>query len=200
VIIVFSKEIVQIIYPKFQTAALFLSTYSVLYLLVGIGYLTLTSFFNGLGETRITLRITVIAFAILVPLSPFLATFYGVLGVIIALLVANTAGAVYGMYVALTRFHIRFDMSALIKIYVAAAVSALPPMLLLQVSPLSQLFNVIAGGLIYIAIYLTLAPLIGIVTKPELSMISHVAQRIKPLAPAIKPLLRYQERILNSQK
>jgi len=63
VIILFSREIVHIIYgPNYQSAPHFLSLYVILYLLVGLGYVALGSFFNGIGETRITLRISLINF------------------------------------------------------------------------------------------------------------------------------------------
>jgi hypothetical protein len=70
-IILFAKEIVQIIYSStYQSAAYFLSIYSTLYLLVGIGYLTLQSLFNGLGKTKTAMKISLIAFAIFFLLSP----------------------------------------------------------------------------------------------------------------------------------
>jgi len=47
-IIIYSIEIVQIIYGSaFHSAPLYLATYFALYFLVGLGYLTLTSLYNG---------------------------------------------------------------------------------------------------------------------------------------------------------
>jgi O-antigen/teichoic acid export membrane protein len=197
-IIAFSREIVQVIYPTFQTAAYFLSIYALLYFLVGLGYITLQSLFNGLGETRTTLKISLITFSILVPLSPFLTNVYGAVGVIIAAIAGNAAGTVYGMYVAKRNFEIKFDTRSLIKIYSNAAIAAPLPILFLRTSPLPMFFNIIAGGILYLAIYATLLPLTKTVSRYELEIISQISERIRPLAPIIKPLIKYEERMLRS--
>ena len=200
-LIIFSKEIVQIIYGStYQTAPLFLSIHCLLYLLVGLGYLNLTSLFNGLGKTRITLKTSLITLVAILTLSPILAKAYGVPGVIAALISAHAASTCYGMYVAKRSFKIEFDTKSLIKIYLIGIASTVPSLLLLQTSMLPGLVNVIVGGLLYLAIYVTLAPITGIVNNSELKTVNEVVQKIKLLAPIIKPLLRYQEKILNRQQ
>jgi len=200
-LIIFSKEIVEITYgSKYQTAALFLSINCLLYFLVGLGYLTLTSLFNGLGETRITFKINLIIFLTLLPLSPLLAKAYGVPGVISALISANTAGTCYGIYTAKRKFKIKIEPNSIIKIYIIGVASTVPSILLLQISTLPQLIKIISGGLIYLFTYTTLAPLTKIVNKSELEIATQIVQKIKPFATIIKPFLIYQEKILNHQK
>ena len=200
IILAFSDKIVQVIYgPDFPTAGFFLAVYCLLYFLVGIGHLTLASMFNGLGETRITLKTSLIAFVVLVPLSPVLAYLHGVVGIIIALLVAHTSGTLYGVYIAKKKYQVKFARKSIIKVYAAAAVSTLPALLVLQFSPLHQLVTVILGGLLYLIVYLTLIPLIGTINKTELQMVTRVAQRIKPFAPIFKPLLKYEAWLLKMQ-
>ena len=200
-LIVFSKQMVQIIYGStYQTAALFLSINSLIYFLVGPGYLSLTSLFNGLGKTRITLKTSLITLTVILTLSPILAEAYGVPGVIAALISAHAASTCYGMYVAKRNFKIEFDTKSLIKIYLIGIASTVPSLLLLQTSILPGLVNVIVGGLLYFTIYVTLTPITGVVNNSELETVTEVVQKIKLLAPIIKPLLRYQEKILNRQQ
>lgn len=200
-LIIFSKEIIQIIYGStYQTAALFLSIHCLLYFLVGLGFLSLTSLFNGLGKTRITLKTSLIALLTVLTLSPILAMAYGVPGIIVAGISAVAASTCYGMYVAKRNFKIEFDTKSIVKIYLIAIASTVPSLLLLQTSTLPSLINVIVGGLLYLAIYVTLAPIAGVVNKSELKTLAEVVQRIKFLAPIIKPLISYQEKILNRQQ
>ena len=200
-LIIFSKEIIQIVYGStYQTAAIFLSIHCLLYFLVGLGFLSLTSLFNGLGKTRITLKISLIALLTILILYPILAKAYGVPGVIVAGISAVAASTCYGMYVAKRNFKIEFDTKSLIKIYLVAAASTIPSLLLLQTSILPRLVNVITGGLLYLAIYVTLTPIAGVVNSSELKTLAEVVQKIKFLAPVFKPLLRYQEKILNRQQ
>lgn len=200
-LIIFSKEIVQTVYGgTYQSAAFFLSIYCLLYFLVGLGYLNLTSLFNGLGKTRITLKIGSITFITVLALSPILATTYGVPGVITALITAQGLGTCYGMYTAKTKFQIQYDTKSIIKIYIIGAVSTIPPLLLLQFSPLPKLANIILGGLLYLATYITLTPITKIMNNAELQTAAQILQKIKPLAPIIKPLVKYQEKILNRKQ
>jgi len=195
-IILFSNHVVEIIYGStFQSAPLFLATHSLLYFLVGFGYLTLTSFFNGLGETKTTLKISSITFLVLAILSPILTSTYGVLGMIIAFLVANIAGTALSAYIARSSFKIEFDTKLIAKVYLVAILSGLPSIALLYFLPHSQLFNVVAGGLLYIFVYMTLAPITRIVNSTELQTASRILQKIKPLTPVTTPLLKYLKKI-----
>lgn len=200
-IITFSSEIVQIIYGStYQSAHLFLAIYCLLYLLVGIGYLTLTSFFNGLGETKTTLYISLITFLTLAALSPILTKTYNVQGIIIAFIIASTAGTAYGSYTARKKFKIEFDTKSLAKIYFISILSSIPPLALLNFSPLPKLLNVAAGGLLYFLVYITLIPAAKIVEYSELQTATKVLQRIKLLTLITSPLLKYQKKILGQHK
>ena len=201
ILIVFSKEIVQIIYGStYQTAALFLSIYCLLYFLVGLGYLSLASLFNGLGETWITLKTSLVTLLAILILAPSLTKAYGVPGSIAALISATAAGVYYGMHIAKRNFKIEFETKSLVKIYIIGMASAIPSLLLLQTSPLPGLVNVIVGGLLYLVVYLTLTPISGIVNSSELKTVTEIVQKIKLLGPIIKPVLKYQEKILNRQE
>ena len=200
-IIIFSKEIVQIIYGStYQAAALFLSIYCLLYFLVGLGYLNLTSLFNGIGETRITLKTSLITLLTILVLSPLMARAYGVPGLVVSLLSAHAASTCYGMYVARRKLQIEFDTKSLIKIYTIGLLSTVPSLLLLQISTLPRLLNVAVGGLLYLFTYTTLAPVTKIVNNSELETVTEIIKKIKPLAPIIKPFFWYQKKILNHRK
>jgi O-antigen/teichoic acid export membrane protein len=196
VIMALSNEIVYLVYGStYQTAGLFLSVYGILYLLVGLGLLNLPSLFNGIGQPRVTLTMSLIALAILLPLSPVLARLYGVFGALTALILANVASTVYGGAVAKKRFAIQYDTAGLLKIYGVAAVAAIPS-LLLQVSAQSSVVVVAVGAVAYLAIFLTVIPLVGVVSRSELEKLYRVADRVQPLGPLARLVLRYEEWML----
>lgn len=200
-LITFSNEIVQVIYGStYQTAASFLSISCLLFFLVGLGYLNLDSLFNGLGETRTTLKTSLVAALIIFTLSPLLANTYGVLGVLVALIVAHATSTCYGMYIAKRDFQIRFDTTALIKIYTIGVIATAPALLLLQISPLPTFINVIVGGLFYIFVYATLLSLAKVVSVSELETATKITQRTKLLALLVKPFVWYHRKISKRQK
>lgn len=197
-LIVFSEEIVQMVYGStYQTAPFFLSIDCLIFFLVGVGYITLKSLFYGSGETRIALKRSIMALLTILVLSPVLTKAYGVPGVIMSLISAQLVSTSYGMYYAKRKLRIELDTKSLIKIYVVGAVSAVPSLLLLQVSMFSSVVNVILGGLLYIITFVTLTPITRIQDKSELKRATELLQKIKPLGLVIKPLLKYQEKILN---
>lgn len=200
-IIIFSNDIVNIIYgATYSSASLFLAAYSLLYLLVGVGSLILPSLYNGLGETRITLYISLITFLTFAALSPILTKIYNVQGLIIAFLIASTAGTSYGAYTARKKFKIEFETRLMTKIYFISILSSIPPLALVHFSPLPNVLNITAGGLLYLFTYFTLTPATRIVRYSELQTATQILQRIKPLTLITTPLLKYQKKILGQNK
>ena len=197
-IIIFSKEIVQFIYgATYQSAPKYLALYCLIYFLVGIGYLTLTSLYNGLGETKKTMKISLVTFIVLATLSLPLTKAYGVQGLIIAYIIANTMGTLYGAYIAKKDFQIEFDKKSIAKIYLISAASSIPPATLLSSIPLHGIFKIAVGGTLYLIGYLTLMPLTKTVVPHEIQKAEYIMKKIKILEIIARPLLKYQRRILS---
>jgi O-antigen/teichoic acid export membrane protein len=196
-IILLSQEIVQMVYGfEYQSAAFFLAIYCLLYLLVGFGHLTLTSFYNGIGETKITMRIGLITFTILVFLSPILTQLYGVRGLIAAFLFASVVGQVYSAFFARRKYKIEFDTKALLKIYLISGLSCIMPIILMQSLPFSNMLSVLFTGALYLLVYVTLIPASRTLNLVETKQALGVIQNVRLLSPVATPILRYQQRIL----
>ena len=193
--IVFSNEIIQIVYGStYQSASLFLSLYCLLYFLVAIGYLNLASFFNGLGETKITLKICLITFLVVAFLSPLFTVVYGVVGLICAFLLANALGISYGAYSARKKYNVEFDARAVVKICLVSLLSV-APLLLVRLATLPMYLTLIGGALFYLTAYLTLIPLTRSVTDTELRMVNGVLQKIRFLKLVGRLMVRYELKI-----
>jgi O-antigen/teichoic acid export membrane protein len=173
-----------------------LANYCILYFLVGLGYLTLTSFYNGLGETKTTLKISLITFITLTILSPILTKTYSVTGLITAFLIASTAGTIYASYTARKKFSIEFDSKALAKIYAISLASSILPILILQTNLLPKYLNLTTAALLYLLAYITLIPATATINQTELTTAARVLQKIKHLKPLINPIIKYQQKIL----
>lgn len=190
---IFSNQITRIIYGgSFTSAGLFLSLHVTLYLLVGLGFQTLASFFNGLAETKTTFKLRLIIFLLFILTSPILTKFMSVPGLIASIILANSASTVYGAYVAKSQFKVDFGFSTLARIYLTSLLPVVPAILLVQLMPLSLFVNVLIGGLVYLSLYLVLLPVVGIVDKPELELVGKVAEKIPFLRYLVKPILRLE--------
>jgi O-antigen/teichoic acid export membrane protein len=196
-LMIFSDKVVQVVYGSaFQPASFFLSVGCLSYFLVGIGYLTLASLFNGIGETGTTLKITLVNLLVFLLLAPILASKYGVSGAIVTSLVSNAAGMLYAVKTARAKFEIDFDAPSTAKIYMVAAASVIPSLLLLRFTSMSDLVALIAGGVMYLLIYITLIPLTRVMGYYELQGARQAIQRIRILALIARPLLKYEEKML----
>jgi PST family polysaccharide transporter len=223
--ILLSNDIVQIVYgPTYQYAPTYLALHSLVYLLVGIGYITLACFYNGLGETKVTLAVNATTFIILLVLSPILTITNGVVGLLVAFLTASVAGSFIGAYIAKRRFKLEFGAKALLKIYLVAAVSSAPALLLftaiktyinprltsflnttplpeaIKSAPIPEFVNVIVCSLVYLFIYITLIAATKAVTEAELQTADRVTKRTPILRSIAKPIINYLQKILRTRR
>ncbi len=196
-ILLFSTQIVRIVYGSvYSSAPFYLSISCLAYFFVIIGSLSLTSLFNGVGETGLTFRVTVINFVMLFGLSPIFAYVYGVPGALVASLISSGTAACYGAYIGIRKLKITFDLKPTTRIYLAAFSSSIPSLLLLYFTHLNDELTFIIGAVSYLAIFITLMPLLGIVNHGEISALSNVTMKIPLLNRIAPPLLKYQRRIL----
>ncbi|MGD6809027.1 MAG: flippase [Candidatus Bathyarchaeia archaeon] len=197
--IVFSKEIIQVVYgATYQSAALFLSLYCLLYFLVALGYLNLASFFNGLGDTKATMKISLITFVLVAALSPFFTQAYSVVGLIIAFLIANTVGISYGAFFARKKYQVQFDIAVTAKILVVSLLSV-APLVVVRLVVLPVYVTLAFGVCGYLLAYLTLLPLTRIVTLGELKMVNVILQKIRFLKLIGRITVKYEMKLCQTR-
>ncbi|MCW4023436.1 MAG: polysaccharide biosynthesis C-terminal domain-containing protein [Candidatus Bathyarchaeota archaeon] len=166
------------------------------FFLVGIGYLTLTSVFNGLSKTRLTMNVTLINFIILLGLSPILAQAYGVIGVILAYLIAGAIASLYAALIAVKQLKLSFDFKSLLLIYLLSAVSSFPSLALLFLTSLNSLVVLAFGIFTYLVVFVTLMPLMHVVNKEELQELARITGRIPLLKFVTTPIFKYQRKLM----
>lgn len=193
---IFSKEFVDVIYgSQWTLAPAFLSLNVLLYLFVGLGYQIQTSFFNGIDETFTTLKIGLTTFLLFIFLSPFLTRYFSVQGMILATLVSSLLATIYGTYMAESKFKVKLYYKKLLLIYSAAAFSAVPALLVQKLIHTSSIIEIIIAGLVYLLFYITLLPLLHVMTKQEIRNVEQITERIPLVKPFIVMLMRYQYKI-----
>lgn len=197
-LLLFSSQVVGIVYGSaYSSAGPFLAFSVLVYFLVGIGSLSLTSLFNGLGETRLTLWVALVNLFAVIALSPVLAPMYGVVGVVLASLVGGIVSALYAAYVGVHRFKIEFEAGPTLRIYLAGFLASLLPLLLLHFLWEHYIEVLIIGAALYLVVYATLMPLMRVINERELGALEKMTTEIRILNLAAKPVLRYMQKILS---
>jgi O-antigen/teichoic acid export membrane protein len=200
-IALFARELIVAIYgTSYNTAALYLSFYSLITLLSGLGSLTLSGLFNGLGETKIFLRMGLVSSLVLFVLAPLLTNFFGVVGLISAIFTSSLANTVVGLYFASSKLDLKLSLKELGRTYAALILPALLTFLTLQATPVFGLLKVVIGGILYVMVYLTLLVILRVVNRSDLDKIGKVASRMMVLRYIMQPILEYMSFILSRLK
>lgn len=197
---VFSRDLVYATYgTSYILAPNYLSAISSLYLLTALSYVVLPAFLNGVGYTVTILKANILTLAVFLPLGPALAWSWSVYGLIIAFVLANAVGTLYGVHEASVKLGARPGLRVNVRIIVAASLAAIPTVLLSQFYLTgTAIINLIMGGLLYLTMYLTLAPLVGALNRSDVDNLKTVFYKIAPLATLAKPILGYESWILSA--
>jgi O-antigen/teichoic acid export membrane protein len=198
VIILFSNQIVDTVYgSNFRSASLFLVTYNLVFFLTGLGFVGLSSFYNGIGRTKITLEMNAITFFLLIALTPILTQAYAVQGLIVAFLVANAASTIFGAWLGKAKYGLGFDTRCLIKIYALSAVSCIPCLLILHATFLPNIVKILAGATIYFLLYLTAIAMANVLGEGELEKIERISKKTRMLNLIARPIIIYEKALIS---
>jgi hypothetical protein len=175
---------------------------SAYYLSAGFGSVVLGSFLNGLAETSTVLKMSVAMLAIYVPLGPALAWLWGPYGLLIAYIISGGIPAVtYGLRRASMKFGARLDLKASGLILFAALGAAVPSVVFTQLDPLGTgALDLIIGGVLYLTVYVTLAPIMSAVDKQDILNLRTLFGGTLIPSTLVSPIFDYASRVLSWTK
>jgi len=201
-VMVFSRDLIYLTYGSgYSFAPQYLVLLSALYLLSAISYVVLGTFLNGVAETGTVVRMIVLTLAVYLPLGPALAWLWGPDGLLVAYILANAASTIYGVRQISVKFDVRPDLKAGGRILLAALAAALPTIALIQLDRMGVgAVNMIVGGLVYLLVYLTLAPVLRAVDKQDILNLRTLLGGTRIVATLLNPVLGYESRLLSAIK
>lgn len=197
-----STDLVYATYGRqYSLAPHYLTLLSSLYILTAVGYLVVANFLQGVGDTSTVFKMSVVYFAIYLPLGPVLASFWSVAGLVVASVLSAAATILYAVRKASFKFDVHVDLKANARILLAALISAIPTILtalLFQIVKLTQIpiLNLIVGGLVYLIVYLTLVPVVGAASISDINNLKTMFLRIPIVRTLMKPVFSYETEIL----
>ncbi|MCC6059028.1 MAG: oligosaccharide flippase family protein [Thermofilum sp.] len=189
-----AETLVRVVYGRAYTLAPgFLSLQAVAFLWSGLGTVALGSFFQGVGETKVNFRASLVSATVFVPLSLALAPALRAYGVVAALLAASLASTLYSLREAARR-GASVDYGAALRVG-AAALLAAPPAVLAGSLFANHLARLAASALTYLLAYSLLALLLGCLGREDIEALRAALSRT-PVAPLAGVALGYEERVL----
>ena len=127
------------------------------------------SFLIGVGETRILMIQSIMTLIIGLPLGFFLIPTFGIIGLIIAALIAGVPSMFWGLLWAWKHYGVKADLRSSVKIFVASAVGAIVAYAFLYYVHLAEWLLLTAGLIIFLVTYILTAPLVGAVTQSDIN-------------------------------
>jgi O-antigen/teichoic acid export membrane protein len=185
----------------YTLAPQYLVLLAAVYLLTVNSYLVIGNFLSGIADTRTVLKMSVVTLAVYLPLGPILATLWGPSGLLIAYILSNATATVYGVRQASVKHDARPDLRAGGRIILAAFGAAIPTIVLIQLDRAGVgVLNLVVGGLLYLGVYLTLAPILGAVEKQDILNLRTLLGDTRIIAVLVNPVFDYESKLLSTVK
>jgi O-antigen/teichoic acid export membrane protein len=168
--IVLSAPMVSTLYgDKWFYSPFFLSLYVVQYLFVALGAITNNMLLQGLGETKMLMKLTLLTLSFGLPLGFLLIPPFEIVGLIITSLLATLPSLFVGMYWIWRRYRIRVDFNSSVRLCLASAIAGLLTYIFLNTFPTAAWIKLISGATLFLFIYLISAPVIGAINQTDIN-------------------------------
>jgi stage V sporulation protein B len=192
-----SDLVVGIFYGQAYTqSSYYLELLTLSLLPLAFGQTVLPAYFMGVGKTRFMMQMNFAeTLATLVPVFVLLFWFkLGIVGLLYSIIISNIAPTALGLYSAKKYLGASVDYSSLLK---TALISAFCFLVILGLSffslgKVSQGFAFVLELIVFFVMYLTLAPLVGVVKVDDLNRLKKSSNGVKALNRILDPILNYE--------
>jgi O-antigen/teichoic acid export membrane protein len=175
VIIALADQIVIVLYDQgYEYTSLFMKIYMLIFILPGFGQINTGNLLNGLRETHVNLRGSVMSLLINVPLSFILIPRLGVLGLLIAMISGSVSGLLYRLIWVQKKMKFTILWRASIKTFLAAVGAFIISTVFISLIQVNPLIELISGGLVYLASYIAGVIRLKILSPTDLNYIETI--------------------------
>ncbi|MFA7397147.1 MAG: oligosaccharide flippase family protein [Crenarchaeota archaeon] len=189
--------------PKFPYAPLFLSLSALVYLFVLVGNISLGTFQSGIGKTGQIMKQSFLSLALGLPFAYFMVVYfydvggpsYAVIGGIIGSLIASMPGMIWGLIWSWKNYRVKADFVVSGKIALTSIIAAVAAYLLISLLSLPWWVLLGTGFLVFVLVYLSIAPLIGAVNRMDIENFQVMFSGLGIVSKVLSLPLRYMGRL-----
>jgi O-antigen/teichoic acid export membrane protein len=188
---------------KYLEAPLYLALLSVPYIYAAFGNLSIGNIINAQGFTKYNLRLIIYTAAVGFPLSFFLISLFGIVGLILTTIIVGVPGIILGLRFIKTHFDVSVDWASSIKILfssgVAGAVTYCVTSLLgynksVAFSPI----NLVIGVFVFVVVFVFTAILSRTINRADIDFLRYIASSLGPLRGPLFWLIRLVEKLMDA--
>ena len=195
----FSREVMVVVFGwKYKNAYPYLILLLINYLYMGIGRVTLPSFYKGIGETRILFKAGLINLGISVPLYYLLMPYLSIFGIILTMIISGLASILYQFIHASRLFPGAFNFREIFSIYTASFITGLILWLLRQYFYIKHTWgNLFFYFLLFIILFLVILPLSRGITRTDIHNFEAAYRDFPAINKIVYLLARFEEWIMD---
>jgi len=199
-IIAASEPIIRVVYGvAYSPAAPLLALLAFSNIPLVFGQSVFAPYFNGIGKTRFTMFAMTADGATALVLAPILGYFFGVYGVIVALLASNSASGIVALYLAKRFLNTEINYYSSAMAFTASLLCAACAYALSIPNHSTSLFwNLIVLVLefiVFFGLYLLIAPLLRVIRRDDVSRLEQASRGMGTLSRIISIILRIENRL-----
>jgi stage V sporulation protein B len=180
----------------YQTAPLFLTLLAVAYLYTAFGQLSNENLINGQGQTKITLKLTLLHASIGFPMGSILIIQFGVLGLIFTTLTAGLPSIIIALYWIKKQYGLTVDWKSSAKIVLASALTATLTYVLISQLEFASWLRLIIGTISFVLILLPTIIFTRSITELDISNLKTMADGLGSLSKLINKILNFIEKLM----
>ena len=207
-LMILANPLISTIYgDKWFHSPFFLSLYLIQYLFVLFGGIGSSILLQGLGETKLLLKLHVLTLSIGIPLAFLLIPPFEIVGLILTGLFSPLPSMFIGLYLIWKRFGAKPDFSSSAKILLASAISGSITYIFLNFFVAAPWIMFTTGTLLFLFVYLVSSPLIGAISQIDVnnlrvmfSGLGLISKVLEILIKLIEKQLEFKSKFLSSKK
>lgn len=199
-IIVLSETMINTVYgDKWFYSPFFLSLYMIQYLFVSIGAFTNVSLLQGLGETKVLLKLFLLSLFIGIPLAFLLVPSFQIVGLILTSLFAALPSLFLGLHWIWKHFRAKADFGSSGRIFFAATIAGATTYLFLKAFDTYAWIMFTASAILFLVVYLITAPLVGAVSQMDVGNLRVMFSGLGPVSKLLELPLALVEVLLKAK-
>jgi O-antigen/teichoic acid export membrane protein len=183
---------------RYTQTPFFLTLYVISNLFCILGSISLGSFLNGLGETKTTMKQSILTLSIGLPLGLLLIPHLNILGVILATILSGLPSMLWALHWTWKHYQAKADLTSSAKILAASTIAATATYASTSLLHSVAWITLTIGIAVFLAAYILTAPMVGAVTRTDIHNLRAMFSCMVLLSKLINIPLTIAERIAKS--
>jgi O-antigen/teichoic acid export membrane protein len=185
---------------RYVEAPFYLALLSIIYLFTAFGSLSVGSLISGQGYTKFALKTTILTVIIGFPLSIVLVSQLGIVGLIIASLIASIPATLWCLHFIKKNFNVSLDWVSSAKIGFSSAAAGILTYFSVALMPFNSLIQLIFGTVIFTMSFLLVAVATRTISKADLAILTEIAKALGPLRKILNILIGLLAKLIDTLK